>query len=163
MATVVNQLPDQAQERAPRNISWLAIGWFFALLVVAYFPILKRLVVQWSTDEDVGHGFFVPLVGAYIAWQRRDRILALELKPAWWGVALMVWGSAQAYVGTLAAELFLQRSAVLIMLLGILLVLGGKELVRELMFPLLLLPFMIPIPAIITTKSLFPYSFLPAA
>jgi len=156
MATVASQLPDQAQEQTQRNISWAAIAWFFVLLVIAFFPILSKLVEVWATNEDFGHGFFVPVLAAYIAWQRLDRLLALEWKPEWWGVALMLWASAQAYLGTLAAELFLQRTSVLIMVLGMLLVLGGRALVRELLFPLLLLPFMIPIPSVIYNQITFP-------
>jgi len=113
-------------------------------------------VEQWWTDADVGHGFFVPLVFGYIAWDRRDRLMALAWKPEWWGIALLGWGFLQAYIGMLGAELFLQRTAFLISLVGLLLVLGGRALVRELAFPLLLLPFMIPIPAVIYNQITFP-------
>ena len=126
------------------------------LLIIAYFPILRHLVEQWSTDEDVSHGFFVPPVAAFIAWQRRDRILALDYHPAWWGLGVMAWAALQGYVGTLGAELFLQRTSFLIALVGLLLVMGGTRLVRELAFPLLLLPFMIPIPAVLYNQITFP-------
>src|SRR5262249_45961648 len=141
MATVAGQLPEQHSAAEPRPMPWLAIGWFTALVVIAYFPTLKHLVEQWSTDEDVGHGFFVPVVAGYIAWQRRNELATLPWKPAWWGVAILLWAAFQGYVGSLGAELFLQRTAVLITIVGILLVLGGKELVKTLAFPLLLLPF----------------------
>src|SRR5580692_7023398 len=111
MATATGELSGQVPASEARAMPWTAIGWFTALLIAAYFPILKHLVEQWSTDEDVGHGFFVPVVAAYIAWQRREEILAIEWKPAWWGMAILAWGFAQSYVGTLGAELFLQRSA----------------------------------------------------
>jgi exosortase len=156
MASVADQLPEQAPVTKEHAGSWLPIVWFTALLVVAYFPVLKHLVEQWSTDEDVGHGFFVPLVAGYIAWQRRDQILALKRTPAWWGLGIMAWGMAQGLLGSLGAELFLQRSAILITLVGLLLVLGGTQLVRALIFPLLLLPFMIPIPAVIYNQITFP-------
>lgn len=139
-----------------RDLPWAAIGWFGILLIIAYFPILKHLVEQWWNDPDVGHGFFVPLVAGYITWQRRERLMALEWKPAWWGLALLVYGGVQAYIGMLGAELFLQRTAFLISLVGLLLVLGGKALVKELAFPLLLLPFMIPIPTVIYNRITFP-------
>jgi exosortase len=156
MATVTGHLPDHVPATQERSLPFAAIVWFTALLVVAYFPTLKHLVEQWSSDEDVGHGFFVPLVAGYIAWQRRDQLMALEWKPAWWGVAIMLWGILQSYVGALGAELFLQRSAFLITLVGLLLVLGGVELVKTLAFPLLLLPFMIPIPSVIYNQITFP-------
>jgi exosortase len=156
MASVADQLPEQARVTNTTTAAWMPILWFTALLVAVYFPVLKLLVYQWSTDEDVGHGFFVPLVAGYIAWQRRDRILAIERTPAWWGLGVMAWGALQGFLGGLGAELFLQRSAILITLVGLLLTLGGTRLVRALLFPLLLLPFMIPIPTVIYNQITFP-------
>ena len=52
---------------------------------------------------------------------------------------------------------FCQRTAFLISLVAMLLVLGGTDLVKKLAFPLLLLPFMIPLPAVLyKIRSLFP-------
>jgi exosortase len=159
MSPVKDQLPEtMAAESAvdKKELPWAAIAWFGILLIVAYFPILKHLVEQWSYDPDVSHGFFVPLVFAYIVWGRRERLMALDWKPEWWGLALLAWGFLQAYIGMLGAEQFFQRSAFLISLVGLLLVLGGTALVRELIFPLLLLPFMIPIPTVIYNSITFP-------
>jgi len=135
---------------------WVALAWFTVLLILAYFPVVQHLVQQWSTDEDVGHGFFVIPVAAFIAWQRREQILALDYRPAWWGLGVMAWAAFQGYIGTLGAELFLQRTSLLIALVGLLLVTGGTKLVRELAFPLLLLPFMIPIPNVVYNQITFP-------
>ena len=81
MASVADNLPQQGHEVASRSVPWTAIIWFTALLILGSFPILKFLVQTWATDEDVGHGFFVPVVAAWIAWQRREQILAMTLKP----------------------------------------------------------------------------------
>lgn len=154
-----DQLPEPgsvATSVDKKELPWAAIAWFGILLIVAYFPILKHLVEQWYNDPDVGHGFFVPLVFGYIVWGRRERLEALAWKPEWWGIALLCWGFLQAYIGLLGAELFLQRTAFLISLVGMLLVLGGRALVRELTFPLLLLPFMIPIPTVVYNQITFP-------
>ena len=155
MASVTGLLPAQAPSKS-RAIPWPELVWFTGLLIVAYFPILQHLVWQWANDEDVGHGFFVIPISAFIAWQRRDRIMALERQPAWWGIALILWGVLQSFIGTLGAELFLQRTAFLISLVGILLVFGGTRLIRELAFPLILLVFMIPIPTVIYNQITFP-------
>jgi exosortase len=156
MASATEHLPQPVSVPAEPAVPWVAITWFSLLLVVANFPILKHLVEQWAGDEDVGHGFFVPIVAGFIAWQRRDEILSLELKPSWWGAAVMLWGVLQGFLGILSAELFLQRTSVLISLVGILLLIGGPRLIRVLLFPLLLLPFMIPIPAVIYSQLTFP-------
>ena len=154
MATVTGEQPIPAV--AVRPISWIAVGWFAILIVVVYFDVLNHLVLNWIADEDMGHAFFVPLVAGYIVWQRRERLMTMEWKPSLWGILFLVWGVAQSYVGILGVELFLQRSAVLITLVGILLTFGGFGVLRELAFPLLLLPFMIPIPAIVYNRITFP-------
>jgi exosortase len=153
---VTGQLPQERSAAVARPIPWAALGWFTALLVIAYFPVWKHLIEQWATDEDVGHGFFVPVVAAFVVWQRRDQLLQIEYKPAWWGVWIMLWGVLQSVVGTLGAELFLQRTSILITLVGMLLIFGGTKLVKALAFPLLLLPFMIPFPAVIYNQITFP-------
>jgi len=155
VATVADQLPEQAPVKA-RTISWSAVAWFTILLIGVYFPILSKLVQQWSTDDDVSHGFFVPLVAGYIAWQRREKLLNMEWKPAWWGIGLLAWAGFQAYLGMLGAELFLQRTAFLFSLVAVLLILGGTAVVRQLAFPLLLLPFMIPLPTVVYNQITFP-------
>lgn len=156
MATTTGELSGQTTAGAQRGLPWTTIAWFSALLIIAYFPILRALVYQWATDEDVGHGFFVPVVAGFIAWQRREDLLKITPKPSWLGAALIVWSILQSYVGTLGAELFLQRTAFLIGLVGVLLLTGGVEFVKVLAFPLLLLPFMIPIPAVVYNQITFP-------
>ena len=155
MATVADKFPEQVSVKS-RSISWLAVAWFAILLIAVYYPILSHLVAQWSTDDDVSHGFFVPLVAGYIAWQRREKLLSMEWKPAWWGIGLLVWAGLKAYLGMLGAELFLQRTAFLLSLVAMLLILGGTALIRELAFPLLLLPFMIPLPTVVYNQITFP-------
>ncbi len=130
-------------------IPWRPIAWFGVLLAICYAPILYRMGVQWATDENMGHGFFVPIVAGFIAWQRRAELLATPRKPNGWGLFLVIFAAAEALAGTLGAELFTARLAFVIALVGIILYLGGTRWIRILAFPLLLLPFMIPIPAII--------------
>lgn len=159
MAALTEQQPIRDQIAPPavaRPLPWTAIAWFGALLIAAYFPILRKLVDQWMTDDDVSHGFFVPLVAGYIVWQRRETLRNLTWKPAWWGLGLLVWSGIQAMLGLLGAELFLQRTAFLEALVGLILMMGGTQAIRALLFPLLLLPFMIPIPSVIYNQITFP-------
>jgi len=162
MASIADKLPEQVPVKS-RTISWPAFAWFGVLLIAVYYPILRPLVSQWSNDDDVSHGFFVPLVAGYIVWQRREKLLSLNWKPAWWGLALLVWAGLQAYLGMLGAELFLQRTAFLESLVAMLLILGGTAVVRELAFPLLLLPFMIPLPTVVYNQITFPLQLFASA
>ena len=134
------------------KISWPSIAWFGGLLVLCYAPILYRMGVQWATDEDMGHGFFVPLVAGFIAWRRRDALLATPRRPNGWGLFLVIFAACEAMAATLGAELFTARLAFVIALFGVILYLGGKEWIKILLFPLLLMLFMIPIPQIIYAR-----------
>ena len=143
-----------------RRLNWTAVAWFGLLVIVCYAPVLARLVRQWNNDEDMGHGFFVPILAAYIAWRKRDALLAVKAEPSWWGLAVVLYGALQLCIATLGAELFLARTAFVISVIGIVFLLGGKPYLRILAFPLFLLFFMIPIPAIIYNRITFPLQLL---
>ncbi|MGA2328774.1 MAG: exosortase/archaeosortase family protein [Bryobacteraceae bacterium] len=143
-----------------KALPWAAMVWFAALLVACYAPVLARLVRQWATDGDMGHGFFVPVVAGYIAWQRRDELLSAEVSPSWWGLAVLAWGALQLYFATVGAELFLARTAFIVSVAGMILLLGGVRILRILAFPLFLLLFMVPIPAIIYNQVTFKFQLI---
>jgi exosortase len=132
--------------------SWRAAAWIGVLLLVCYGPILYRLVLNWTTDQDMGHGFFVPLVSGFIIWQRRDVLKQIPKDPNIWGLAIVVVAGLQALAATLGAELFTARLAFVFALTGSVLYLGGTRWLKALAFPLILLLFMIPIPQIIYAR-----------
>ena len=139
-----------------RPLPWLHLAWFAGLLILCYAPVLARLVEQWNNDEDMGHGFFVPAVAAWIAWQRREELFDPRIKSNALGLVLLIWGALQLYVGTLGAELFLARTAFIISVVGSVLFMGGWHALRVLAFPLFLLLFMVPLPAVIYNQITFP-------
>ena len=143
-------VPIAPQETATQTkVSWPIIAWFGFLLILCYWPILYRMGVQWATDDNMGHGFLVPIFAGVIAWQRRDQLLAEPRKPNLLGLFIVILGGLLATVATLGAELFSARFSFVVALFGTILYLGGTRWIKILLFPLLLLLFMIPIPAII--------------
>jgi len=149
-----------AQPGLRTRVPWIAWAWFACLLLVSYAPVLWRLVKQWDSDPDMGHGFFVPLIAGFIVWQKRGDLAALVPKPNWWGLAIVLYGALQLYIATLGAELFLARTAFVISLIGVVLLLGGTAYVRALAFPLFLLFFMVPIPTVVYNSLTFPLQIL---
>ncbi len=143
-----------------REFPWTPVVWFGALAVACYAPVLLRLAKQWMNDGDMGHGFFVPVVACYIASQRREELLKTEVRPSWWGALVLLWGAAQLYIATLGSELFLARTAFIVSLAGLILLLAGPKVLRILAFPVLLLFFMAPIPAIIYNQITFRFQLL---
>lgn len=144
---------------APK-VSLTPLFWFGALLIVCYAPVLANLVKQWDSDQDMSHGFFVPVLAGYIVWQKREELLATPARPSWWGLALAIYAGLQLYIATLGAELFLARTAFVLSVIAAVLFLGGVAWVKKLAFPLMLLFFMVPIPAIIYNRITFPLQLL---
>ena len=158
MSSVAKPAPPVAEPVSVQSsqVPWTALVWFAALVVLSYFPVIVRLVDQWSNDEDMGHGFFVPVIAAYIAWQKRDELRAAQLRPNYLGLAVVAFGALQLYIGTLGAELFLARTALVECIVGSVLLLGGWQAIRILAFPLVVLVFMVPLPAVIYNQITLP-------
>ena len=81
MSSVANPVSSTATTPKPdQKLPWVSVVWFAVLLSICYAPVLWRLVKQWNDDEDMGHGFFVPVIAGYIAWQRRNELFAAPVK-----------------------------------------------------------------------------------
>jgi len=42
-------------------------------LLAGYSSTLRGMALQWWNDEDMSHGFLVPIVIGWIVWRERDR------------------------------------------------------------------------------------------
>jgi exosortase len=142
--------------RSVPAIPWTTVAWISALLLVCYAQILFSLADQWYENPDMGHGFFVPVIAGYIAWRIWPTVAEIPAKPNWWGLPIVLWAALQLYLATLGAELFLARTSFVISLIGIVLLLGGTRYLKAFSFPLFLLFFMVPIPAVIYNSLTFP-------
>ena len=157
-------LPSQSDAPAPspilRAVPLWQVGILGALSIWLYWPTLVRLVGQWWTDPNFSHGFFVPLFSAFVIWQERDRLARITPKPSWSGVIVLLAALSLLIVGRLGAELFLDRSSLLLILAGAVVLFLGWNLFRALLFPWAFLLLMIPIPTIIFNQITFPLQIL---
>ncbi len=133
---------------------------FGVLILLCYAPAIRSMAGDWMNNEDMGHGFFVPVIAGYLIWQQRAELMALPTKPNWWGLLVVLLGAAQSLVATLGVELFLSRSAVIVTLAGAVLLAGGTAMFRKVSFALFLLCFMVPIPALIFNYITVPLQIL---
>ena len=143
--------------------SRLAQAVILALAVLAlYFPVLKRLALQWWRDENYSHGFLVPLVSLFLIWQRREELKGLNPQPSLWGLPVIFGALFILLGGQVTAELFTTRVSLIILSAGIILYLLGKEFLKNLAFPLSFLILMVPLPAIIFNQIAFPLQLVAA-
>jgi exosortase len=146
----------------PGRSVWLPLAWFGGLLGLSYAIPLARLAEQWFTNEDMGHGVFVPVLVGYIVWQRRAHLLATPAIPTWWALPLMILGGALLCVGPPSLPTFasVTRVGLLFSLTGTILFLGGRQILRALAYPLILLLLMIPVPGFLYERVTLPLQFI---
>jgi exosortase len=144
----------------PARPSWWKAIVIAGLLLWLYMPTLAHLAAQWWHDPNYSHGFFVPLFSAFVIWQERSRMNALDLRPSWSGLLFLGFGLCVLIVGQMGAELFLSRLSLLIVLAGLIVLFLGWNFFRALLFPWAFLLLMIPIPAIIFNQITFPLQLL---
>lgn len=126
-------------------------------IVFSYATVLVKLGHDWWTDENYSHGLLIPFIIAYIAWSQRERFARIAQRPATFvGLTTVVAALLALWAGTAGAELFMQRSSLVLILAGTVLYFGGFAFLRLLLVPLFLLLLAIPIPAIIFNKIAFP-------
>jgi exosortase len=139
-------------------------GWQLLTLLglagLLYAPILLRLVRQWGTDPNFSHGFFVPAFAGFVVWQERSRLAAIQPVPSSWGLVIILLSLCTLILGVFGAELFLSRISLLILLAGLIVFFLGWEFLRAVLFPLLFLVLMVPIPAIVFSQITFPLQIL---
>ena len=127
-----------------------------AALVVLYLPFLKTMVAAWATNEDYSHGYFIPFISLYMIWSVRGELANLKIRPSNAGMLVVLGGLGLLLIAKIGSELFLQRISLIIVLLGLVLFLLGRDYFKLLKWPILYLIFMIPLPAIIWNKIAFP-------
>jgi exosortase len=141
-----------------RLAAWCVI--LVGLVLLLYASVIKDLVLQWWSDADYGHGFFVPLFSGYILWRERDRWTKTEIKPSNFGFVVMLGAIALLLLGSLGAEFFTSRFSLLVLLAGMILFLAGWKMLRAVSFSLCYLMWMIPIPVIIYNQITFPLQLI---
>lgn len=127
-------------------------------LVLLYQGIVPRMVGDWYTDENYSHGFLIPFISVYLLWTRRHAVQAAAVGAAGslWGLSTVGVGLAALIVGVAGAEFFLQRSSLILVLIGGVWWLWGPKMLRQTAFPLVFLLFMVPLPYLIYDAVAFP-------
>ena len=131
-----------------------SVGVPFAFL---FGPTIIGLLGDWASSGEYGHGFLLLPIGVYLAWRSRvkDAPPARRL-----GMAVLVGGVLLFLAGTVAAEFFTRRLAVLLSLAGVVLYYRGGEQLRAWWLPFALLAFTIPLPEVVLNSLTLPLQLL---
>jgi exosortase D (VPLPA-CTERM-specific) len=135
--------------RAPTSRApywWCLVLISVVIAVVAFSGSLSELVRRWIAQEEYSHGFFIPVIAAWLLWTRRDALLKSVGHPSWAGLALIMLAGVMLILGELSAFFMLAQLGFIVALLGIALAFGGYSFLRVALVPILTLIFAIPLP-----------------
>ena len=145
-----------------RRLAVLGTAATCVLAVVVFAPILYYMILQWRDSPDYSHGFLIPPLAAYFAWERRRKFARAPLEASWWGLLPLCLGALALLVGRLGVEQMSMRVAFVLMLNGLVLLQLGPTIYRILAFPLWLLLLMVPLPQSLVNVVAFPLQLIAA-
>ena len=155
---------DAAEARAAsgQRRAWVVTACLVAAAVGVFAPILYYMFIHWKVVPDYSHGFLVAPLAAYFAWERRARLRRTPVEPSWWGCIPLALGTLALAVGRLGVELMAMRTGFVLTLIGLVLLLLGRQVFRVLAFPLLFLFLMVPLPQSLVNVIAFPLQLIAA-
>ncbi|MFH0781451.1 MAG: exosortase/archaeosortase family protein [Pseudomonadota bacterium] len=138
--------------RREAAVGFLLLG----VLLALYLPFLQTMVVDWGTNDDYSHGYFIPVLTIYFVYSMRTELREVAIAPNNFGIVVIAVGLVQLIIAKIGSEYFLQRTSLIVVLLGLVLFLLGWQYSKKLFVPIGYLIFMVPLPAIIWNKIAFP-------
>lgn len=146
-----------SNNKTPISISIvLLIAILTGSFILTYFPVWKGLVLAWYNSNEYSHGFFIVPLCCYILWKKKKILAEMSIKPSSWGLILVIFSSLVYLFAHFAEITTLTSCSMVLLLAGAVIYFYGFFVFKELIFPLFLLLFMIPIPAQIYSKLTIP-------
>ena len=136
------------------NILQKWIVGIFVLLI--YVPSFLWMWDRWfARDSYYSHGILIPFVTAFLIWQKRDVLKKIKPETSPWGLRLFFLGIAIHLLSALFRVYFSSGFSLIIVLFGLTLHFYGFKALKEVLFPISFLAFMIPLPMLVITNLSF--------
>ncbi|MCI0642803.1 MAG: exosortase/archaeosortase family protein [Gemmataceae bacterium] len=145
-----------------RAQTWVIIAVLAAVLLWVYWPTLTRMAERWASDPQYSHGFLVPIFALVVLWFRKLPLPQNSLdaneewSPCWWGLPLLLLGVAARLAAGLMDIDPLDAYSLLPTLFGLVLLVGGRAVLRWSWPALAFLAFMLPLPFQLEEALAFP-------
>ena len=133
------------------------------LFLVAYVPIILWMWERWFEENSYySHGVLVPFVSLFLILGKKDILQKLTPNPSRWGFRLFTVGILIYWISASLHIYFSAGFSMLLVILGLILHLYGEKTLKEVLFPILFLIFMIPLPLILVATFSFKLKILAA-
>jgi exosortase len=144
--TVPERVEAGAVRHARSRLPWLALGFAGAAALALYAPVIAGMAADWIEFPSLSHGFAVPLISAYLLWNRRHLLAEAPVQGSIAGLPIVVLALGMLILGLLGGESFIARLSLPVALLGAVLFFMGRQVARHAWVAIAYLAFMIPLP-----------------
>ena len=140
----------------------------YGLPLLLIFAICYHSTLTWmygrymSSDSYYFHGFLIPFVTAFLIWQKRKQLSETDIEFSWWGLWFILAAVLLHLAGTILYVFSISGFSIFFLVMGLCLFLFGKKITRIILFPLVFLIFMFPVPMAFISAVSFPLKMLVA-
>jgi exosortase D (VPLPA-CTERM-specific) len=128
---------------------WALISISAILLVYGFWNGITDMIANWNKKEEYGYAYFLPIISAYLIWQRRDSLVSTKFSPSWLGVGVVLIAGILFFMGEIATTFTLVQYALVLTIIGLVYALLGWKAFKIVIGPLFLLFFIVPLPPFI--------------
>ncbi len=149
MAIVSKREPLNAASERVWRLGWSALVWCAVCavaLAIAFGHAFSWLAATWMARPEFSHGPLMPLIAAFLFWQRRAELARLVFTGSLAGCALVMISALLLVMGVVGGAYTLQQYAMVLAITGLLWSLMGGEALRVVLAPVMVLALMIPMP-----------------
>lgn len=141
------KMPDKKQINDKLLMLVLVTFVLLAVTVWSYWPIITTLFDDWQGNDDYSAGQLVPLVALFLLWRERKNLGKCLLKPCWpGGIALLILAQAGRAYGLLFMYESAERYSLVLTIAGLVMMVAGRQVFRRVIWILLILFLMVPLP-----------------
>lgn len=146
-----------------KNKNLLKIMLLAFLFALTYLPTFKWMQQRFSAVETYyEHGYLVPFIVGWLVFRKKDKLIKAPSGTHIGGLWLVIAGLLLHVVGLSSEIKFVSGFSMIIVLLGMSLYLLGKAKTKEMLFAIMFIIFMIPIPRVIVLHISFRMKMLAA-
>ena len=123
-----------------------------SIFVVLYYSSFIDLLNIWNTQEDYSHGYLIIPISLYLLWRKKSIIVNQPVQPTNLGLIPMVLWACLYFIGIIGQVATFVYVSQILFLIGVSLFIAGRSVTKAILFPILFLVFMYPIPSEIYVK-----------
>jgi exosortase len=116
------------------------------VLVGSYWSTIAGLIKEWRLNEDYSVGALVPFVAVWLVWHERKGLAECRVAACWWGIVVILLAQGARLYGLLFMFESAERYSLVLTIIGVVLLVGGREISRRLLWVFLFLLLMVPLP-----------------